>query len=350
MTRYRASDLVAFAGGLFGISGMPTDRANLVGQILVEADLLGHDTHGLALAPRYLEELRDGNMKAEGEPDVIADRKAGVTWQGHRLSGVWLTAKAIDLACARARGYGTATVAIAEAHHIACLAAYLTRATDRGQVVMIACSDPAVSTVAPYGGLDAIFTPDPLAVGIPTDGDPILIDMSSSITTNGMANRLAAAGKRFPGKWAQDVDGNPTDDPGVILGGRRGTLLPTGGQDHGHKGYNLALMVEALSQGLSGDGRSARPTGWSASVFVQVWEPECFAGIATFRRETGALAALARASRPAAGVEAVRLPGERALARKRAALKDGVVLYPGIMDKLAPWGEKLGVSVPRPKD
>jgi LDH2 family malate/lactate/ureidoglycolate dehydrogenase len=58
----------------------------------------------------------------------------------------------------------------------------------------------------------------------------------------------------------------------------------------------------------------------------------------------------ARASRPAAGVEAVRLPGERALARKRTALKDGLVLYPGIMDKLAPWGEKLGVPVPQPRD
>ena len=349
MTAYRASDLVAFAGGLFAAAGMPRDRATLVGEILVEADLLGHNTHGLALAPRYLEELRDGNMKAEGEPEVIADRKAAVTWNGHRLSGVWLTAKAIDLACERAREYGTATVAIADAHHIACLAAYLARATDRGQVLMIVSSDPAVSTVAPYGGLDAVFTPDPIAVGIPTDGDPILIDMSSSITTNGMANRLAAAGKRFPGQWAQDIGGNATDDPGVILGGRGGTLLPAGGHDHGHKGYNLALMVEALSQGLSGDGRARRPTGWSASVLVQVWEPECFAGIAAFRRETSALAALAHASRPAPGVRAVRLPGERSLARKRAALENGVELYPGIMEKLAPWGEKLGVTAPQPK-
>ena len=311
---YRPADLVTFAAGLFERAGMAAERAATVGAILVEADLLGHDTHGLQLAPRYLEELESGAMRATGEPEIVADRKAAVVWNGRRLSGVWLTASAIDLAGERARDYGVATVAIGGAHHIACLAAYLQRATDRRQVVVIACSDPAVATVAPYGGLDPVFTPDPLAVGIPTDGDPILIDISASITTNAMVSRLKASGQRFRGEWGQDKDGIATDEPDLVLSG--GTLLPTGGHDHGHKGYALALMVESLSQGLSGNGRSGKADGWSASVFVQVFEPEAFAGFAAFGRETGKLAALAHASRPAPGVEAVRLPGERGLAQE----------------------------------
>ena len=346
MKRFRPADLVAFASHLFVASGMTEADAGTVGEILVEADLMGHTTHGLQLAPAYLDELAKGSMTARGAPALVSDRKAAIVWDGRRLSGICLTAAAIDLAGERARDYGTATVSIRDAHHVACLAAYLTRATDRGQMVMIACSDPAVSTVAPFGGLDPVFTPDPLAVGIPTDGDPILIDMSASITTNGMAARLKAAGGRFPGAWAQDHDGTLTDDPGVITASPKGSLLPTGGRDHGHKGYNLALIVESLSQGLSGDGRSTKPTRWGAAIFVQVFEPEAFSGLAAFTRETGTLAALAHASRPAPGVAAVRLPGERALALKRTALRDGVELYPGIMDKLAPWAERLRVRLP----
>ena len=348
MERYRPQMLADFAGRLFTAAGMEPDKAATVGEILVEADLLGHDTHGLALAPAYLKSLDSGAMRAVGEPAILSDFKAAVLWHGNRLSGVWLTAHAIDLASERARDYGTATVAIREAHHIACLAAYLTRATDRGQVIVIACSDPAVATVAPYGGLDPVFTPDPFAAGIPTGGDPILIDMSASITTNGMATRLNGLGRRFPGQWLQDADGAVTDDPAVLFAGPKGTILPTGGKDHGHKGYGLALLIEALSQGLSGDGRSARPTFWGAAVFIQVFEPEAFAGLAAFNRETSTLVDLCHASRPAPGVDAVRLPGERGLARKREALANGLGLYPDIMEKLTPWAERYGVAPPEP--
>ena len=109
------------------------------------------------------------------------------------------------------------TVVIRNSHHIGCLAAFLQRATDRGLMITVASSDPAVATVAPFGGRKAVYTPDPLAVGIPTDGDPILIDISASITTNGMAARLRREGKRFPGSWALDATGKPTDDPSALF-------------------------------------------------------------------------------------------------------------------------------------
>lgn len=347
MARYRPVALVDFASLLFVSSGMGSAMAGTIAEVLVEADLLGHDTHGLAQAPGYLKEIDRGIMQANGAPEVISDRKAAVVWNGNRLSGIWLTVKALDLASERAREYGVATVAIREAHHIACLAAYLTRITDRGQMVLIASSNPAVSTVAPYGGIDAVFTPDPVAFGIPTEGDPILIDMSASITTNAMASRLRDAGKPLPGRWAQDADGNATDDPAVVFGPTKGALLPTGGRDHGHKGYGLALMVEALTQGLSGAGRAGKPTFSGAAVFIQVFEPEAFAGFGAFSRETQALVDLCHAARPVPGADAVRLPGERALARKREAIANGVELYAGIMDELTYWAGRLGVDPPK---
>lgn len=347
-SRYRPADLVGFAADLFAAAGTPPDRARLIGELLVEADLMGHTTHGLALAAPYLQEIEKGSMAADGEPEVVGDKGACLTWDGRRLSGVWLTARAVDEAVGRADRLGIGSVAVRNSHHIACLAVFLERATSRGKMAIVTCSDPSVQSVAPFGGTRAVFTPDPIAIGIPTDKEPILIDTSASITTNGMSNRLAAAGRRFDHPWLLDARGEPTDDPAVLAKDPPGTILPTGGLDHGHKGYALALLIESLTQGLGGFGRAEAPTGWGASVYVQAIDPEAFGGAAAFARQTGHIADLCRASPPRPGVEAVRLPGEAALARKRKALAEGVALFPSIMPALGPLAERLGVGTPAP--
>jgi LDH2 family malate/lactate/ureidoglycolate dehydrogenase len=348
MPHYRAADLTAFARALFAAAGCDGDKPQVIAELLVEADLMGHTTHGLQLGAPYLGEIESGAMRPKGEPTIVADRGPAVTWDGGTLPGVWLTARAIDLAVERARTHGLCAVAIRRSHHIACLAAFLTRATDKGMMVTIASSDPADASVAPFGGLKAVFTPDPIAVGIPTDGDPILIDMSASITTNGLTNRLRQEGCRYPGKWAMDAAGNVTDDPNALFTDPPGTLLPTGGRDHGHKGYGLALAIEALTQGLPGFGRAEKPGGWGAGTFVQVFDPAAFGGRDAFVRETGWIAAACRNNPPVPGGEAVRLPGQQGLTRRRAAIENGVRLYAGIMDALKPWAEKLKVKAPRP--
>lgn len=346
-TRYHATDLIKYAARLFAAAGCDGDKPGMIAAGLVEADMLGHTTHGLQLAPAYLAALADGGMTPRGEPEIVADRGAVVTWDGQRLPGVWLAARAVELAVARSEQYGTVTVVIRRSHHIGCLAAFLQRATDRGRLIVLASSDPAFQTVAPFGGRTPVLTPDPIAVGIPTDGDPILIDVSASITTNGMAARMRREGRRFPGAWAQDAEGRPTDDPEVLFTDPPGTLLLAGGTDHGHKGYGFALLVEALTQGLGGFGRADVPTGWGASVYIQVIDPAAFGGETAFRRQTGWLAATCRGSHPIPGGEAVRLPGQRGLERKRQSLADGVVLYPGVMDGLKPFAERFGVTPPR---
>jgi LDH2 family malate/lactate/ureidoglycolate dehydrogenase len=345
---YPAAQLVRFAADLFRAAGLDHDKAATVGEILVEGDLLGHTTHGLALAVPYLEAVLDGSMTAAGEPAVISDRGGALCWDGRRLPGPWLVARAIDQALVRVGEHGIAAVAIRESHHIACLASYLERATAKGCMMLLTCSDPSEASVAPFGGLEPVFTPDPIALGIPTGGDPILIDMSASITTNAMTARLRNEGRRFPGPWAMTAAGEPTEDPNVLGAMPPGTLLPTGGKDHGHKGYNLALAIEALSQGLSGHGRADPLTGWGASVYVQVMDPQAFGGAAGFLRQTGFIAVACRRNPPAPGVQAVRLPGELSLARKREALERGVRLYPGIMEGLRPLAAQLGVAPPEP--
>src|SRR3954465_226164 len=119
VARYRAGDLIEYASALFAAAGCDGDKPAAIAAGLVEADLLGHTTHGLQLAPVYLGDLESGGMAARGEPEVVAARGACVTWDGKRLPGVWLAAKAVDLAVSRAPTYGVATLVIRRSHHIA---------------------------------------------------------------------------------------------------------------------------------------------------------------------------------------------------------------------------------------
>ncbi len=119
-----ADALRAYAAALLRGAGLAADRADTVAEVLVEGDLLGHDTHGLAQLPGYLNALTSGTMTAAGEPEIVADRPGAALWDGRRLPGPWLVVQALRLATARARQHGTCTVVIRRSHHIACLAAY----------------------------------------------------------------------------------------------------------------------------------------------------------------------------------------------------------------------------------
>jgi L-lactate dehydrogenase len=344
--RYPAAALVELASALLIRVGARDDIAHDVADVLVAGDLLGHTTHGLAQLPGYLAELDSGGMTKSGAPSIVAARPAAQTWDGGRLPGPWLTLRALEVATVMAREYGTGIVVIRRSHHIACLAAYLKRATDAGMMAIICSSDPAGASVAPFGAVSPVFTPNPIAAGIPTLGDPILLDVSASYTTNGLTTRLHDAGRKLEHAWLQDAQGNATDDPAVLFSEPKGTLLPLGGLDAGHKGFALALLIEALTAGLSGFGRADPSEGWGATVFVQVIDPNALAGREAFVRQTQWLADACHAATPRAGVERVRLPGERALARMREQMRDGVELHSTILPAIAPWAEKLGVAMP----
>jgi L-lactate dehydrogenase len=344
--RFSVEKLREFAIALLVRAGLEPEKAAAVADILIEGDLLGHNTHGLALLAPYLGELEKNSMTKTGEPIVVADFPAAITWDGRRLPGPWLVLKAIEVATPRARANGVCSIAIRRSHHIACLAAYLQRVTDQGLMALLACSDPNVCSVAPFGGRRKVFTPNPLAAAWPTEGEPVVLDTSSSITTIALTDRLHREGKRLPGVWALTAEGEPTDDPGVLHANPPGTLLPTGGIDHGHKGYALALLVEALTSGLTGHGRADPGEGWGATVWLQIMDPACFGGAGEFRRQTEHVATACRETPPRKGFARVRLPGENGLRRRADQIANGVALHPSIMPALSPWAKKFGVGLP----
>lgn len=346
--RYRADDLARFSGELLTRAGLPVQRARCVAGVLLEGDLLGHSTHGLDLLALYLRDIDAGRMTREGPPETLSDLGSVMTWDGRYLPGPWLITEAIAVAQSRLSTHHVVSVVIRRSHHIACLQAYLKPVTDAGLMLFLMSSDPAAAGVTPHGGVASRLTPNPVAAGIPTDGDPILVDVSMSTTTNAMARRVASEGGRLPGPWLVDADGRASDDPAVLSGDRPGAVLPLGGLDLGHKGFGLALIVEALTSGLSGHGRADQPTEWGASVFLQLIEPEAFGGRVALTREISYTAERCRTAPTAPGHPPVRLPGEAALTRRRRQLREGVTLYAGTMPALRPWAERFGVGFPAP--
>ena len=337
--------LTEFASQLLTSAGLPADKAATVARLLVLTDMMQRHTHGVALCPLYIDQLQKNLMGTTGVPEVVRDTGSTIVWDGAYLPGLWLVDRALGTAFDRVAQHGVVTVAMRRSHHIACLAALVKQATDRGLVAILATSDPGGKFVAPFGGRDPVLTPNPFAIGYPGTSAPVLVDICASITTVSMARTKAAAGVQFEQPWLMDGAGQPTTDPRVLEHTTpRGSLLLLGGAEYGHKGFGLALMVEALTQGLAGHGRLDAPNRWGANVFLQVMDPDAFAGRSNFLSQMDFIGEACRASQPVQPDGMVRLPGDQASANIHKAEQQGISLSEATLANLAACATRLGVA------
>lgn len=345
MARIDAVALTAFAQSLFLAAGLNQERAESVARLLVLTDMMGRYTHGLAQCKNYLDQIARADMPASGDYSVIKDTGSTIVWDGGYLPGLWLIESAMKLGFERLPAHGVVTFSIRRSHHIGCLAALLKQATDRGYYAMLLSSGPHGKYVAPYGGTQALFSPNPIGIGFPSSSFPVLIDTSASITTVSMTREKANAGELFEHPWLLDAQGQPTRDARVLEKTEpRGTLMLLGGAESGHKGFGMALMVEALTQGLSGYGRKDAPTRWGASVYLQLIDPNAFAGIEAFTDQMDFLIDACHANSSINPQAPVRLPGEQADRNITAARAQGVPLSDATLESLRQCAKTLGVN------
>ena len=303
---------------------MDEEKALKTSDILIEADMMGHSTHGTRLLPMYIEDIEKGNMKVSGEVSIINDAGSCITWDGNLLPGIWLTEKAISIAAKKCKKHGVSTVLIGNSHHNGALAAYMLPFVNQGFIVLIKSSVPSSATVAPYGGTEPLLTPDPMAIAFPTNGDPVIIDISASITTNNMIGEKIVNNEKFDFNCLLTAQGIPTNDP-IEVREKGGTVLPIGGMEYGHKGFGLALGIEALSQGLSGLGRLNQPKSMNLSTMVQVINPDFFAGLQNFKNQMSFTINKAKSNKPIVGKK-IYIPGERAINKRSKSLENGIKL------------------------
>jgi LDH2 family malate/lactate/ureidoglycolate dehydrogenase len=342
--RIEAGEALRVAQNLLRASGLDQEKASAVARRLVEADLLGHRSHGLQNLPTYLERLADGRIATSGAISTLHDTGASFSWHTERLPGAWVMDQLIAQAVARASQHAVVTATLANCSHIGALQAYLEDIGRQKFLALMMVTDPGVASVAPPGGVDAVTTSNPMAACIPTDGDPVLIDQSTTLVSNGAIAQYAAKGSLLPGQWVVDNQGRPSNDPAALTATPAGTLMPLGGPEFGYKGFGFGLIVEAFSLALSGFGRNHPRVRGAQGVFLQIVNPAHFGnGQAAFMAATTALVAQCRGSRVAADAGAVRLPGERALQLKKEQLAKGIEFAPPVLATLESWGARLGV-------
>ena len=183
---YTHSKLMKFCTSVLLSLKMDEEKAVDTAEVLIEADMMGHSTHGIRLLPLYIKDIELGAMNISGTEEILNDTGSCITWDGKLLPGIWLTKKALKTASERAKIYGISTVLIRNSHHNGALAAYMLPIVEKGLVPIIKSSVPSAATVAPFGGTKPLLTPDPMAMAYPTNDQPVIIDISASITTNNM--------------------------------------------------------------------------------------------------------------------------------------------------------------------
>jgi L-lactate dehydrogenase len=347
--RYSHASLIQFSTALFEAAGLDNERARVMASVFLEADLLGFTTHGMNRVASNLKWLQKGKSRIDGEPIVLTDCGNLFNWDADFLPGPWVVTKAIGQCMERVADRGIVCATIRRSQHIACLGAYCPQIAEAGYVALITCSSPNENTVSPYGGIDPVFSANPLAFVAPGDDYPVLFDISMCITAGGYVSRALREGERLPGKYLKDHNGVVSDDPAVFFTDPPGSIMPIGGLSHGYKGYALTLMTEILSMALGGYGRANDTTatdGEANSVFIQMIDPEAFGSIDDFRQQAEKIKSMCENSAVCPGDVPVRVPGKRAWQSRQDQMANGVELYPTILEDLKPWAEELGVGMP----
>ena len=338
------SKLINFCTSIFIKLGMDAEKAKDTSEILVEADMMGHSTHGVRLLPLYIRDIEVGSMNISGSQIILNDTGNCITIDGNKLPGIWLTKSGLKLSSDRAQIHGVSTVLIKNSHHNGALAAYLLPIVEQGLIPMIKCSVPSSATVAPFGGTRALLTPDPMALAFPTNHEPVIIDISASITTNNMIADKIVKNEMFDFNCLLTKDGIPTNDPKEVFE-NNGTVMPLGGLEYGHKGFGLALGIEALSQGLSGSGRSRKLKTMNLSIYIQVIDPNAFAGLETFKNEMSFLYNECINNPPIDKNKKVRMPGQNALLRRKNSIKNGIYLSKETLKNLEEISKKFDINL-----
>lgn len=347
MTSIDIARLTDFIANLFEAERVPAEVARVVTRVLLRGDQLGQHTHGVKLARGYLRDLRGGHAHADPQRlQALKSAPAIRLYDAGYLLGPYVMDTVLDWASGAARQHGVAVANVRRSHHIACLGAYLKQVVDQDLVCIIMSSDPAVASVAPYGGTRAVYTPNPLAIGIPAEPDPVLVDVSMSSITNGMVQKRRTLGQRLDHPVILKSDGTLSDDPAELSADPPGTILPLGGMAYGYKGYALGLMVEAMTSGLGGHGRKDRPQGWGASVHVQVIDPEFLGGVAALKSELATFAQAVASNPPLDPARPPRLPGAQGMRNWRRAEAQGVALPPDVTAELRSAAEEAGLPYP----
>ncbi len=342
---------IKFAGELedlmirtLGATGVVPPIAERVARHLVGSNLVGVDSHGLIQFPGYLEFLKQGKIATDNRIEIIRDQGAIALLDGHLTFGMVVVDRAIEIGVNKAREFGAGVVSARNSAHIGRLGEYVEDISRQSLIGFICNSAQGMGQgVAPWGGREIRLSTNPLAWGIPSEREPIILDMSTSTVSGGKIQLKLHGGEELPTGWAIDEAGKPVTDPADFHNPVLGAMLLAAG----YKGYGLALVVEALAGALSGGGcvRPEAPLEGSGFDFTLLAiDVAAFCPISDFKKVVDNFVTYVKTATPLDPAEEVRVPGELRTIERQRRLTEGIYIEDETWNRLVEAARSVGVK------
>ncbi|MBI3840107.1 MAG: Ldh family oxidoreductase [Planctomycetia bacterium] len=325
--------------------GASPDVAGCVADHLVEANLAGHDSHGVMRIPQYLDAISAGKLRPDGRMQIVAEASASAAVDGGRGFGQVIARDAMLLAIKKARAGGVGAVSVRNCSHTGRIGTYTRMAAQAGLVgIVMVNSGGGGQSVAPFGGTGRRLSTNPISIAAPSGGPhPILLDIASSVAPEGKVRTLFLAGKSVPPGWMIDARGNPTTNPADFYAEPAGALLPLGGAV-GYKGFGLGFMIDILAGALSEAGCSRpNPADPSDGMLGIALDVQQFTPLSEFKQRVAELAQYVKSCPTAPGFEQIYVPGEIEARERERHLRDGVSVDPTVWEQIEQACSRLGI-------
>jgi len=337
MPTISVEDLTHRATSLLSAAGAPEDIARTTAELIVAADAVGHESHGVTQLPGYLAGVKAGRIVPAARPRATRETETTAVLDAQQGFGHYSASVAIDAALERAARYQMGAVSLANANHIGRLGAYAERAAARGFIGLVCLGVGGTSgTTAPFGGRRGALGSNPIAAAVPIAGRaPFVMDMATSVFSNGKIGLARREGRQLPPGSILDKEGRPSTDPEAWAAG--GPMLPAGG----YKGYALGLLnlfLAALSMAGVPAGERVSGTFFLALNVAAFQPPDEYA------QRAAAYVDQLKAVPPQEGVSEILLPGERAARTAAERREHGVPVPDDVWVALGTAAAGLNVS------
>jgi uncharacterized oxidoreductase len=260
MVTIKAGPLTELVGDIFAKAGCSLEEGRRIGKYLVSANLTGHDSHGVARVPRYVQWKRDGVVVADRKVEVVSETPVLAVVDGLHGFGQTVTPQAVAIGIDKCKAMGLSLVALRNAGHIGRVGDWAEMAAEAGLVSVHFVNASGSVLVAPFGGTERRLSTAPFCVGVPRPGQPpVVLDFATSVVAEGKVLVASQGGKKLPRDALIGLDGKMSGDPRVLYGDYTSTGPRQAGNGPGairafgdHKGSGLALICELLGGSLTG--------------------------------------------------------------------------------------------------
>jgi uncharacterized oxidoreductase len=349
MPTFSADQLRTLTRDCLQAVAVPPAEAELTARLMVEANLTGHDTHGVRQAPRYVGLIEQGVIAAGAPVEVVRETPTTAVLDAHFNLGFVGATRAAELAIAKCRAMKLSAVGVRNLNHVGRVGAYPELVAAAGLIALVFVNGQGRGVlVTPFGGLAPRLGTNPVGAAFPNPkGPPILLDFATSAVAANKVRQVKSRGQPAGAGWLVRPDGTPTTEPQDFIDGAA-MLLPLGG-GQGHKGYALGVMVDLLSGVLAGSGTAmTKPRDLNNGTFIICIDPEVFLERSEYEAQVSAYVDYLHDTPTRPGDPPVQVPGEFEARNRAARLEAGIALEPTVWDDVAACARRLGVTVPEP--